>query len=54
MSEIKTLHDPFAAWLRAEGIPLHLVADAAEAAGLARAAGLCDDATLDDIEAQLS
>lgn len=40
--------------MRAEGIPLHLVADAAEAAALARAAGLCDDTTLDDIEAQLS
>ena len=40
--------------MRAEGIPLYLVDDAAEAASLARAAGLCDDATLDDIESQLS
>lgn len=40
--------------MRAQGIPLHLVADAAEAATLARAAGLCDDHTLDEIDAALT
>lgn len=40
--------------MRAAGIPLHLVADAAEAAALARASGLCDAATLDDVDAQLT
>ena len=40
--------------MRAEGIPLHLVADAAEAARLAHEVGLCDDAVLDDVEAQLT
>ena len=40
--------------MRAQGIPLHLVADAAEAATLARTAGLCDDHTLDEIDAALN
>ena len=32
--------------LRAEGIPLHLVADASRAAEVAHAAGLCDEDTM--------
>lgn len=38
--------------LRAAGIPLHLVADAAQAAELARSAGLCDDETLVEVRAE--
>ena len=39
--------------LRAEGIPLHLVRDAAAAAELAQAAGLCDDQALAEVAAEL-
>ena len=39
--------------MRAEGVPLHLVANAAAAAKLVRAAGLCDEATLDDVDSEL-
>lgn len=42
-----------AAILREEGIPLHLVADAAAAAELARAAGLCDDDTVAEVREDL-
>lgn len=42
-----------AATLHGEGIPLHLVADAAEAAELARAAGLCDADTVTEVREQL-
>jgi len=35
--------------LRAEGIPLHLVADAIEAAELAHGLGMCDDETLVEV-----
>lgn len=41
-----------AAELRDEGIPLHLVADAAEAAELAHGMGLCDDETLVEIRTE--
>ncbi|WP_445170384.1 phosphatase domain-containing protein [Mycolicibacterium sp. Dal123E01] len=39
--------------LRAEGIPLHLVADAAHAAELAHHLKLCDDATVTEVGAEL-
>jgi phosphatidate phosphatase APP1 len=39
--------------LRAEGIPLHLVADAAAAAGIARDLGLCDGETLVEVATEL-
>ncbi len=39
--------------LRAEGIPLHLVGDASEAAELAHKAGLCDEETLVEVGAEL-
>lgn len=42
-----------AATLREEGIPLHLVADAAAAAELACGAGLCDAETLTQVRAEL-
>lgn len=42
-----------AAELRAEGIPLHLVSDASEAAELAHNSGLCDDETLVEVRAEL-
>lgn len=42
-----------AATLRAEGIPLHLVPDASCAAELARAAGLCDEQTRNEIDTEL-
>jgi len=35
--------------LRAEGIPFHLVPDAARAAELCRAEGLCDEETLVEV-----
>ena len=38
--------------LRDEGIPLHLVADASEAATLAHGLGLCDDETLVEIRTE--
>jgi phosphatidate phosphatase APP1 len=40
-----------AAELRDEGIPIHLVADAAEAAELAHGMGLCDEQTLQEVAA---
>lgn len=43
-----------AAELRAEGIPLHLVGDAAAAAEIARDAGLCDVATVTEVSAELT
>lgn len=42
-----------AAALRDEGIPLHLVADAADAAELAAAAGLCDANTVAEVREEL-
>ncbi|BBZ76264.1 hypothetical protein MANY_16010 [Mycolicibacterium anyangense] len=42
-----------AARLRDEGIPLHLVADAAEAAAVAHVHGLCDDVTLLAVRGEL-
>lgn len=39
--------------LRDEGIPLYLVSDAAEAAHLAQACGLCDEATVTAVRAEL-
>lgn len=41
-----------AAELRAEGVPLHLVADASDAAELAHRLGLCDDETLVEVRAE--
>ncbi len=41
-----------AAELRAEGIPLHLVTDASEAAALAHDMGLCDGETLIEVETE--
>lgn len=38
--------------LRAEGIPLHLVADASEAAQLAHGLGLCDEETLVEVRTE--
>lgn len=42
-----------ASQLQREGIPLHLVPDAAAAAELARQRGLCDDTTSDEVAAEL-
>ena len=42
-----------AAVLRAEGIPLHLVPDASTAAELANALGLCDQATVAEVHAEI-
>jgi phosphatidate phosphatase APP1 len=41
-----------AAELRAEGIPLHLVADATQAAELSNELGLCDEETLVEVRAE--
>ena len=38
--------------LRGEGIPLHLVPDAAQAAGLAHEQGLCDEETLVEVRTE--
>jgi phosphatidate phosphatase APP1 len=38
--------------LREEGIPLHLVPDASDAAELAHQLGLCDDETLVEVRAE--
>ena len=38
--------------LRAEGIPLHLVTDAAQATTLAHELGLCDDETLVEVRTE--
>jgi phosphatidate phosphatase APP1 len=40
--------------MREQGIPLHLVADAAAAARIAHAAGLCDEDTLAEVAQQLN
>jgi len=43
-----------AARSREEGIPLHLVADAADAAVIARDLALCDDDTVAEVRREMS